>query len=113
MVKVKKRYFKNNFTGSRSANNSLEILFPEWNINWQFDAGVKRVKMKRRLPECPYTRVTCRTEQSHRIQQGPQPTKHKRVKQGQKVIPAWNHGDLSKTLLNKSLYIEMMSIWIL
>lgn len=28
MFKVKKRYFKNNFTGSREANNSLEILFP-------------------------------------------------------------------------------------
>ena len=28
MVKVKERYLKNNFTGSRSGNNSLEILFP-------------------------------------------------------------------------------------
>ena len=28
MVKVTERYFKNNFTGSRSGNNSLEILFP-------------------------------------------------------------------------------------
>lgn len=78
--------------------------------NRQFDAGIKRVKMKRRLPECPYTRVTCRKEQSHRIQQGPQPTKHKHVKQRSKSDPGMKPRGPLKNSFNKSLYIEMMSI---
>ena len=47
-------------------------------------------------------------EQLHHIQQGLQPTKHKRVKQRSKSDPGMKPRGPLKNSFNKSLYIEMM-----